>query len=221
MKSKKKIIILGTGGTAIDILDTIYDINLTSSDLELECIGFLDDNKENLSKAFLGVKLLGPLKSAKDFKDVYFINGIAVPDVFWTKKSVIAKTGLSPARFMNLIHPSASVSKSANIGPGSIIFQNVTIGNNSKVGNHVMVLSNSIISHNCLVGDYTSITGGVCLSGGTTVGKSCYIGTNSSIKGGISIGDYSLIGMGSVVLSDIEEKSVYVGNPAKFLKKTI
>ena len=41
----KNIIILGTGGNSIDILDAINEINLISK--KYNCIGFLDDD-ENL-----------------------------------------------------------------------------------------------------------------------------------------------------------------------------
>ena len=43
---KKQIIILGTGGNCIDILDTINDINARLSSKKYECIGFLDDNEK-------------------------------------------------------------------------------------------------------------------------------------------------------------------------------
>jgi acetyltransferase-like isoleucine patch superfamily enzyme len=52
------------------------------------------------------------------------------------------------------------------------------------------------------------------------VGCSCYIGTNSSIIESVKIGDYCLIGMSSVVLKNVEENTVVVGNPAKVIRMT-
>lgn len=77
-----------------------------------------------------------------------------------------------------------------------------------------------MISHDDIIGDYTCIAWGVCISGGLEIGKSCYLGANCAIKENIRIGEYSLIGMGSVVLNNVPENSVIVGNPAKFSKKT-
>ena len=37
-------------------------------------------------------------------------------------------------------------------------------------------------------------------------------------KNGIKIGNNSLIGIGSVVINDIKENNVVIGNPARFLK---
>lgn len=45
----QKLIILGTGGNCIDILDALNDINRHSGQPVYVCIGFLDDNRENWS----------------------------------------------------------------------------------------------------------------------------------------------------------------------------
>lgn len=219
--AKQKLIILGTGGQCIDILDTMNEINLQQSNAPFECVGFLDDNKDNWGKVYFGVKVLGPLASAPDFEDCFFVNGIGSPNNFWKKKDIIAKAGIPLDRFTTLIHPSAVVSRMANIGIGTVLFQNVVVTSNAQVGNHIVVLPNSVISHDDIIGDYTSMAGGVCVSGGVTIGKSCYLGTNSAVHGNTIIGDYCLIGMGSVVLHNLEANQVVVGNPAKFLRKTV
>jgi sugar O-acyltransferase (sialic acid O-acetyltransferase NeuD family) len=217
----KKIIILGTGGNCIDILDTIHTINQANSNQSYECAGFLDDNKQTWRKEYYGVPVLGPLNSAYKYNDHFFINGIGSQYNFWRKRKIIASTNIPDERFETLIHPTASVSSMAQLGSGVVVFQNVTITSNVKIGNQVIVLPNSVISHDVVIGDYTCITGGVCISGGVTIGHSCYLGTNSSIIGNIRIGNYCLVGMGSVVLETVDDNQVVVGNPAKFLRKTV
>ncbi len=217
MKETKKIIILGTAGNSVDILDTINDINLVEK--IYECLGFLDDNKDNLGKEVLGVKVLGSLSSANNFdKRVYFVNGIGSPSNFLKKEEIIRKTGIPLERFETIIHPTASISRTSKIGKGVVIFQNVTLTSNVLIGNHVIILPNTIISHDDIIGDYTCITGGVCISGNVKIGKLCYLGTNSTIIGNTNVGDCCLIGMGSVILKDVPDNSVFVGNPGKFLK---
>jgi len=217
----QKLIILGTGGNCIDILDTVNDINQCTGQTVYECIGFLDDNKENLGKVHYGVEVLGPLDSASIYSECLFVNGIGSHFNFWKKKDIVSKTQVPLERFATIVHPSASVSMMAKLGHGTVVFQNVTIASNVTIGNHVIILPNTVISHDDSVGDYACITGGVCISGGVKVGNSCYLGTNSAIIGNISIGDNCLIGMGSVVINTIEENSVVIGNPAEFLRRTI
>lgn len=217
----KSIIILGTGGNCIDILDAINEINDTSRQTVCRCIGFLDDNEEVWGNEFYGARVLGPLDSAPDYPDCFFVNGIGSHTNFWRKREIIEKTKLIPGKFESIIHPTASVSKMSTLGLGVVVLQNVTIASGVTIGNHVIVLPNSVISHDSQVGDYSCIAGGVCISGGVGIGKSCYLGTNSSIKGNIDIADNCLIGMGSVVLRDVSENSVVAGNPASFMRKTM
>jgi sugar O-acyltransferase (sialic acid O-acetyltransferase NeuD family) len=221
MPMSKRIIIFGTGGNCIDILDTLNDINDARGKQVYECAGFLDDDEKKWGTKISGAHVLGPLASASKYDDCFFINGIGSPSNFWRKREIIARAGLSEERFETIIHPTASVSRLARLGHGVVVFQNVTITSNAVIGNHVIILPTSVISHDCVVGDYTCITGGVCVSGGVKMGHSCYVGTHASIKGNLTLGDCVLVGMGSVVLQDIPANSVVVGNPAHFLRKTV
>ncbi len=216
----KKIVILGTGGNCIDILDTLLDINDTQENPIYECIGFLDDNKEKWGQSFHGVKVLGPLVQAKELNDCAFVFGIGSTSNFQKRGIILEKAGVEDERFETIIHPTASVSRMATINKGAVIFQNVTITSNATIGRHVYVLPNSIISHDDVIGDFTCIAGGVCISGNVRIGQGCYIGTNSAIRDGIIIGDNCLIGMGSIVVEDVPENNVVVGNPARFLRNT-
>jgi sugar O-acyltransferase (sialic acid O-acetyltransferase NeuD family) len=216
----RKIVILGTGGSSVDILDTINDINRASNTNLFECIGFLDDRDSLWGKAINGVKVLGSLSSAGAFDDCHFINGVGSSSNFWKKREIILRTAVDLERFPTIVHPSASVSRTAQLGFGTVVFQHVTITSNVTVGNHVIILPNSVVSHDNLIGDYTCLATGVCVSGGVKVGESCYLGANATIIENVEIGDYCLIGMGTVVLKDVPANSVVVGNPAKLVRFT-
>ena len=57
------------------------------------------------------------------------------------------------------------------------------------------------------------------VAGSVKIGKNCWISPSSCIKNKIIIGDNVLIGMGAVVIRDVESNSVMIGNPAKLLRK--
>jgi sugar O-acyltransferase (sialic acid O-acetyltransferase NeuD family) len=220
MANPKKLIILGTGGNCVDILDTVHEINALAKIPQYECIGFLDDDQQKWGQEIWGVKVLGPLDSAPQYPEAYFVNGIGSERNFWKKEAIIAKTQVPLERFETIVHPTASVSRMAQLGKGVVVFQLVTITNQVSIGHHVIILPNSVISHDAVVGDYSCITGGVCVSGLVTIGGNCYLGTNSSILGGVKIGNGSLIGMGAVITHNVPENTVMVGNPARFLRQT-
>ena len=221
MTRVSNIIILGTAGNCIDILETINDINKASERPKYRCVGFLDDNQGNWGSKIYGIEVLGPLSSAPQYSDALFVNGIGSPFNFWKKEDIISKTNIPIGKFETIIHPSAIVSKTSIICLGTVIFPNVTVATEALIGNHVIILPNSVVNHDDIIGDYTCITSGVNISGGVVIGKSCYIGTGTSIKSDITIGRYSLIGMGSIVIRDVPENTVVVGNPARYLRRTM
>lgn len=73
------------------------------------------------------------------------------------------------------------------------------------------------ISHNCVVGKNCSLISGTRLYGSTTVNDNAYI-ASAIVKNQLSIGDNSIVGMGSVVLDDVEDNIVVAGIPAKRIK---
>lgn len=52
----------------------------------------------------------------------------------------------------------------------------------------------------------------------TIVKRGATIGANATIMAGIIIGEDSMIGAGSVVTNNIPDRSLYVGNPARFVR---
>ena len=82
-----------------------------------------------------------------------------------------------------------------------------------KIGNCVN------IGHNCTIGRDTVIAPHCVISGSTNIGKNCWLGVGCLVKNHIDICEGVVIGMGSVVVNSITKPGVYVGNPAKFMKK--
>jgi len=219
METVKRVVILGSSGTSLDILDTLRAVNEAAGGEKYRCIGLLDDNASLKGARRNGVEVLGPMSLAGAL-DCFVINGVGSTRSFVHKEEIASRTGCPPERFLTVIHPTASVSPTAVLGVGTVVMQNAVICSNARVGSHIVVLPCAVISHDDVVGDYTCIATGVCISGGVHVGKSCYLGCNSAIIENVHLGDYCLVGMGSVVTRDVEENSVVVGNPAKFLRRT-
>lgn len=54
-----------------------------------------------------------------------------------------------------------------------------------------------------------------------TIGEDCWLGGGVIVCPGVTIGDRCIIGAGSVVVHDIPDDSVAVGNPAKVKRKLV
>lgn len=91
------------------------------------------------------------------------------------------------------VHPiGVSINKDVVVGKDCIIFQNVVIG----------------------AGKYNEERKTKC----PILGNNVVIYANAVLAGGIKVGDNAVIGAGSVVMHDVPENAVVVGNPAKFLR---
>jgi acetyltransferase-like isoleucine patch superfamily enzyme len=59
------------------------------------------------------------------------------------------------------------------------------------------------------------------ISGSVKIGRNAWIAPAVTIIEGVTIGDNSLVGIGSVVIRDIPNDVVAVGNPARVLRNRV
>jgi len=75
------------------------------------------------------------------------------------------------------------------------------------------------IGHNCCIGDNTLIMAGSIICGGVIIGRNCWIAPNTSIKEKLKLGNNAYTGLGAVIINDVPNNAIVVGNPAKIMKK--
>jgi sugar O-acyltransferase (sialic acid O-acetyltransferase NeuD family) len=193
-------------GNSIEALDCLAD--------NYHLLGFIDDDITKVGKKYNGISCFD--KSVIDkYPNAKILAVPGSPSSFLQRVKIIENLNISENRFSNIIHPKVSVSKYAEIGYNCLIMAGVVITSNAKIGNNCIVLPNTVIHHDSIVNDYSIIGSNVTVAGFSEIGKNCYIGAGTTIKNNIKIGKNTLVGSGSNVISDLDENSVYVGNPAK------
>lgn len=122
-----------------------------------------------------------------------------------------------PIRFPH--YGKVKIGNNVYIGANTTIDQgtlgDTIIEDNVKIDNLVH------IAHNCHIQNGAFIIAGSVLGGGTKVGTNCWLAPNVTIKEQTTINSKSLIGLGAVVLKDVESETVVVGNPARILNKSL
>ncbi|CAB1065090.1 hypothetical protein D1BOALGB6SA_9887 [Olavius sp. associated proteobacterium Delta 1] len=121
--------------------------------------------------------------------------------------------------FISLIHPRATISKSAQIGTGAVIHAGVNVSSNASVGDFVRLNVNANLMHDVSVEDYTTVAPNAVLLGRVRVEACAYVGANSTILPSVNIGRSSVVGAGSVVIHNTPAESKVAGNPAKSITK--
>ena len=110
-----------------------------------------------------------------------------------------------------------------------LIFSNVEIGNNvcidkavmgsTIIGEHVKIDNLVHIAHGVEIGRNSLIIANAMIAGSVKIGKNVWVAPSSSIRQKLEIGNDSMIGLGSVVVKDVNINTIVAGNPAKEFPK--
>ena len=214
----KRLVILGTGGNAYDLLDIVEAINALTPTWEVA--GFLDDKRERGSR-YLGIEVLGTLREAVRQEGSVFVNAIGSDQSFRYRPEILAGTGLRREQFATLVHPAAGVSSRARLGHGVSVNYGVSVAGNVTIGDHVLLGPACVVGHDSVIEDFTMLAPASVVSGFVQVGVASYIGASAVLRQRVRVGARALIGMGAVVLKDVAEGTVVVGNPARPLERPV
>ena len=116
-----------------------------------------------------------------------------------------------------IVHPMATVSPSAFLGPGTVVFSQAVIQSSATTGKATILNTSCSVDHDTHLCDGVHICPGAHLAGHVTVGSCSWLGIGSSVIQNIHIGRNVVIGAGSTVLTDIPDDVTAVGTPPVFM----
>lgn len=82
----------------------------------------------------------------------------------------------------------------------------------------MIVNTGASVDHDCKIDDFVHISPRATLCGNVIVGEGTQVGAASVIIPGIKIGKWCTIGAGTVIIRDVPDYAVVVGNPGKVIK---
>ena len=138
-----------------------------------------------------------------------------------------------------------NIPESTNIWQFCVVFPNAKIGENCNICSHCLIENDVKIGNNCTIKCGVQLWDGIELENNVMIGANCTftndmypraknkdwkllttkirkgasIGAGSTILPGLEIGENAMVGAGSVVKKNIPAGEIWVGNPAKFLRK--
>ena len=126
-----------------------------------------------------------------------------------------------------VVLPHAQIGENCNICSHCFIENDVVIGNNVTVKCGVQVWDGITLEDDVMVGSYVTFTNDMYPKSKnedwkllrTKVCKGASIGAGAVILPGLTIGEGAMIGAGSVVTKDVPAGELWIGNPARFMRK--
>lgn len=203
----KKLIIIGAGGHAQSVIDSV-------NKKEYRIVGLIDEFTKE--KSIFGIKVIG--KSLNDIDNVrkycYFVAiGNNLDRKRWFNELIKNKLEV-----INIIDKTAIISDSAKIGRGCFFGKMSIVNAGATIGDNVVINTKSLVEHGNKIESDVSLATNVALNGEVHVKEGAFIGSSSVVICQKTIGKNAIIGAGAVVINDIPDDATAVGVPAKVIK---
>lgn len=204
----KKLIIIGAGGYAKSVIDSL---DFT----QYEMCGFIDELKGEGSH--LGYPILANsldrIENANDY--VYFIAiGNNKSRYNWYMR--LKQNSL---RIISVIDKTAIVSSKAQLEEGCFVGKLAIINSCVQVGANCIINTKALIEHGASLGNHVNISTNSVLNGDVQVGDGSFIGSCSVVIGQLQVGKWSTVGAGAVVIRNVGDSITVAGVPAKIIKE--
>ena len=208
------LLILGSGGHAKVVAETALASGIATH------LTYLDDRFVGSAQftSVLGGSLIGPLalslqaETRDEFSAAAVAIGNAAIRLKWLKMLAAASYELPV-----VIHPTAWVSPSAQLGVGSVVFAQAAIQSQVMIGSGAILNTGCSVDHDAQLGDGVHICPGARLAGEVQVGDRSWIGIGASVIQQICIGADATVGAGAAVVRDLPDGVTAVGVPARVL----
>lgn len=208
------IYILGIGANSSVFMDLIEDCGHRIA-------GLYHYNHTRTGETYSDAKIDGCFEdllqrtSLKGMNFALSMGDIAVRKELYER--IVAKGGNVPS----LIHPTATISKRASMGGGVIILPQSIVQADVSIGNNTVITIHTTLAHTSHIGNHCMISGHCIVGAYTQLCDSVQIGQGSVLVSGKVkvVGENSILGAGSVLREDMRPNSIYLGNPAIFIKE--
>jgi len=211
LEAALRVAVLGAGRGSAELIDFLRETHPTAE------VSVLDDLHPGGPREIEGCAVVGSLEAARELVagGARVALGIANSRQLGIRGEIAARLELPDAGWLTYVHPSATVSARASLGPGCVIYPGARIAANAHLDRLALVYYNAVVHHDAVVGEGAVLCAGVLLAGGVVVEEGAYLGIGCVVREGVRIGRRALVGMGAVVTRDVSAGARVAGVPAR------
>lgn len=213
MQPAAAIIILGAGGHAAVVADSLLAEGQ-------QVLGFLDADPARHGGQLCGLPILGDddMLARQDRATIRLANGIGGTRGEGLRAHVQARLQAAGWQFVGTRHPSAVVSRFAQIAPCAQIMAASVVQPGAVVAAGCIVNTGAVLEHDVALGAFVHVAGHATLCGAVKVGAGSHIGAGAVLRQGVSLGAGTVVGAGAVVTRDHAGAATLVGIPARIMQ---
>jgi acetyltransferase EpsM len=180
--------------------------------------GFVDPEPCAETAARLGVPRLGGDEWVGTATPrPWLVLGVGAVGVSRRRAQIVARYDGTGASWATVVHAAAWVSPTAVLEPGAVVMAGAAVNSGARIGAHAVVNTGAVVEHDVVVGEFAQLGPGAVVGGGAAIERDAYLGLGCRIRDHVRIGSEALVGMGAVVIGDVEARAVVVGVPAERL----
>ena len=191
-------------------------VELAGAKPELELAGLVDDYAENAGRTIRELPVLGTGRELPQLRgecEALLLGfGESVGRAEIGERATAAGFEL-PA----LVHTSAIVCASAQLGPGVQVLALTYVGPDVRVGSCALVNTGAIVEHDAVLAEGAVLGPGVVVCGRAQIGREATIGAGATIVPDVLIGAGAVVGAGALVREDVPDAITVAGVPARRL----
>lgn len=208
---KNKLVIVGAGGLAKQILDVIERFDNQNEIYFFDNITVYEQNPQLFN--FQIIQDIETLKTEEYNNDELLILGIGKPSA---RKFLYQFFTDQDLKFRTVISTTSLIGKhDVHIGDGCVVMERVSIESSVTIGKGVLLNTGVKVFHDTTVGDFCELAPSCKILGKCKIGTGVFIGANATILPGVEIGDDAVIGAGAVVTKNVMGGVLIKGVPGR------
>jgi sugar O-acyltransferase (sialic acid O-acetyltransferase NeuD family) len=213
MVNGRRIFVYGAGGHGKVVADTLIARG------HGEFAGFVDDSEDLREREVLGFAVHGGgewLRQAAVRAEIAVALGIGSAEA---RRMILERCSRWGIEILTVVHGSATVSKFAQLGRGTVVMAHAVINADAKLGAGVIVNSAAVVEHDVEVGEFAHVAPNATMGGGSRLGALSHLGLGAAVLQGVRVGSHTTIGAGAVVTRDVPHHVVAMGVPARIHRR--
>jgi sugar O-acyltransferase (sialic acid O-acetyltransferase NeuD family) len=221
----RQLLIIGAGGFGAVAASLAESMNAAARDhlgaARWEVVGYADRDPAKRGIGHAGHVVLGTIEQVAptfESRELWFICAIGDNHARAEMVTRALQFGWRPA---TLVHPSAILDPTVEVGAGSFIGPLVVASWNTRIGAHVVIDAHVSIGHNAVLMDFCEVFAGARINGNCRLAEYALVGCNGTLLPGTLVGRNAVVGANSLAHGVVAPETTTVGAPARVVRRAV